>query len=199
MTVTSRGDTPELPPPDQLAPPSGRLAWLRLSIPVVGVLVGLATLLLWLEGEFRRDVFTFLGTYMLPGGIDYGIPLARGLGVQPLWILGLITYFDLWITAFWVWNLDHLARFRAIETRVEKSRARAHRLWARYPRLRVVSGPGLALFITLPIPWTGSFAGIVIGKLLELPDLVIYVASIVGTAIRVAIFAFAWDAVFGLF
>lgn len=200
MPVTPRGDTVELPPAEKIEAPTGQVALFKLLLPVAGVLVGLISLFLLLADAPRRNVFLFLGAYMLPGGIDYGIPIGLGaLDLAPLWIIGLITYFDLWITAFWVWNLDHLVRFGWIERRVHKSRARTHKLWERFPWLQVATGPGLALFILIPIPWTGSFAGIAIGKLLDLPDPVIYAASIAGTFLRVTVLTYGWSGLFSLF
>lgn len=200
MTVTTREEDVSLPPAEEIEPPSGRWAWYRVAIPVVGVLAGLRGLWLGLSESLRPRVFSFLGLYMLPGGIDFGIPIGVGaLDLEPWWILLLIFYFDVWITAFWVWNLDHLVRFDWIDKRVHKSRARAHSLWERFPRLQVATGPGLAAFILLPIPWTGSFAGIVVGKLIDLPDPVIYVASLGGTAVRVAMLAYGSAGVFSLF
>ncbi|MDX1612502.1 MAG: small multi-drug export protein [Candidatus Thermoplasmatota archaeon] len=200
MTVTEREDTGTLAEVEDLEPPQGKLALYELLVPVVAVLAGFGALYLLLEGTLRRNVFAFLGAYILPGGIDYGIPLAvQILDLEPWWILGLVTYFDLWITLFWVWNFDHLVRFQWMEERVHKSRAKAHKLWERFPWLRVASGPGLALFILLPIPWTGSFGGIVVGKLIELPDRVIFFASVAGTAMRVSALAWGWAGLFSLF
>ncbi len=200
MPVTPRGDNVELPPAKEVHAPTGQAAWLKLVVPILGVVGGLLALYLGLPADLRLEVFTFLGTYMLPGGIDYGIPIALGaLDLEPLWIVALITYFDLWITAFWVWNLDHLVRFSWIDKRVRKTRRRTHKLWERLPWLQVATGPGLALFILLPIPWTGSFGGIAIGKLIDLPDPVIYVASISGTFLRVLGLAYGWSGLFHLF
>lgn len=200
MTVTPREDTVELPPAKEIEAPTGRVAYLKLALPVLGVLAGLAALFVFLPDDVRAGVFTFLGAYILPGGIDYGIPIGLGaLDLEPIWIVGLVTYFDLWITAFWVWNLDHLVRFSWIEDRVHKSRAKTHKLWERFPWLQVATGPGLALFILIPIPWTGSFGGIVIGKLLDLPDPVIYAASVTGTFFRVLGLAYGWAGLFHLF
>lgn len=190
-------DAPGQPLPEfePIEPPHGRAALLKIGAPVLGVLAGVVTLLAVLEPGLRRNVFTFLGAYLVPGGIDAAPPLGVSLlGLEPEWVVGLILYFDLWLTAFWVWNLDHLARFDVIDARVEKSRERAHRWWERFPWLRVATGPGLALFILIPIPTTGSFTGIAIGKLIELPDLTIYLASIAGTFVRISLLAFGTDA-----
>jgi uncharacterized membrane protein len=190
VPVTERDPEVSLPPEAEIEPPSGRIAWYRVAIPIAGVLAGLAAL--WsLDPSLRTRSYSFLGMYMLPGGIDYGIPIAVGaLDLAPHWVVGLVTYFDLWITLFWVWNVDHLSRFDVVDERVAKSRARAHRLFERFPRLRVATAPGLAAFILLPIPWTGSFAGIVVGKLIGLNDLEVYLASILGTLGRVLLLAY---------
>lgn len=199
MPVTEREDQPSLPPAAILEPPSGRIAWYRVAIPLLGVLAGLGAISL-LEPSLRTRSYSFLGMYMLPGGIDYGIPIGVGiLDLSPIWIVGLVTFFDLWITLFWVWNLNHLTRIDWIDDRVHKSRERAWDLWSKFPRLRVATAPGLAAFILLPIPWTGSFAGIVVGKLIGLKDLEVYLASITGTLGRVILLAFGSAGVIGLF
>ncbi len=197
MPDTDLADEETLPEFEPIEPPRGRWVLVKLGLPVLGVLAGITALLVTLEPGVRRNVFVFLGAYLVPGGIDAAPPLGVSLlDLEPIWIVGLIHYFDLWLTAFWVWNLDHLARFDVIDRRVEKSRQRAHQLWERFPWLRVASAPGLALFILIPIPTTGSFTGIAIGKLIELPDLAIYVASIVGTLVRISLLAFGADAIF---
>lgn len=200
MSVTDRESPGKLGTLEPIEPPSGREALLKLGLPVLGVVAGIVALLLLLGVEMRENVFTFLGIYLIPGGIDFGPPVAVSLlGLDPVWVVGLLTYFDLWLTLFWVWNLDHLVRFELIDKRVEKSRARAHKLWERFPWLRVATGPGLALFIMIPIPTTGSFSGITIGKLIELPDPVIYMASVGGTLVRVAALAYGAEGVLFFF
>lgn len=200
MSVTDRESPQTLGELEPIEPPQGREALLKLGLPVLGVLGGIAALLLLLGPELRDNVFTFLGIYLIPGGIDFGPPVAVSLlNLEPLWVVGLLTYFDLWLTLFWVWNLDHLVRFDVIDRRVEKSRRRAHSLWERFPWLQVATGPGLTLFITIPIPTTGSFTGIAIGKLIELPDPVIYMASVGGTLIRVAALAYGFEGVLWFF
>lgn len=180
-----------LPQEARIEPPAGPVALYRLVIPVAGVFGGLLLLALVLPPDRFLDTLKFLGIYMVPGGIDFGPPIGVVLlGFPPFTVVALILLFDVWITLFWLWNLDHLARFERIEARVEKSRARAHVVWQRLPWLRLASVSGLAFFIFLPIPWTGSFSGIVIGKLIELPDLLIFAASIVGTTMRVSLLAY---------
>lgn len=184
-------DIEDLPEEVRIEPPRGPVAWYRLAVPVAGVLAGVLLLGIVLPPETFLRTLKFLGIYMVPGGIDFGPPVGVGLlGLSPTAVVGLIAYFDIWITLFWIWNLDHLGRFERVEARIEKSRARAHAVWQRLPWLKVATVPGLALFIMLPIPWTGSFTGIVIGKLIELPDPLIFVASLSGTTLRVALLAF---------
>ncbi|PSG96178.1 hypothetical protein BRD56_11650 [Thermoplasmatales archaeon SW_10_69_26] len=200
MSATDGDERGRLGRLEPIEPPTGWRALSKIGLPVAGVLAGVAVLLLALEPELRRNVFTFIAIYLVPGGIDAG-PLAGVslLGLDPLWVIALVTYFDLWLTMFWVWNIDHLVRFGWVERRVEKTRERAHSLWKRFPWLRVASGPGLALFITIPIPTTGSFSGIAIGKLIDLPDPVTYMASVGGTMIRVAALAFGTEGILWFF
>jgi len=189
-----------LPEFDPIEPPTGREASIKLWLPVLGVLLGVAAIWLLLEDPLRRNVLTFMGVYLIPGGIDAGpIVGVSLLDLHPLAVTGIVAYFDVFLTLFWVWNLDHLARFSLIDRRVSKSRARAHELWERFPRLRFATGPGLMLFILLPIPTTGSFTGIAVGKLLELPDWVIYVASLTATSLRVLLIALSAEGVISLF
>lgn len=200
MTVTQRGDDVSLPSAHRIRPPTGRLAWYRLAIPILGVTLGLLALVLLLPVAFRNRLFGFLALYILPGGIDYGIPIGIGmLDLPAAWVIGLVTYMDLWITLFWVWNLDHLTRFSSVDDRVHKSREKTLDLWERFPRLRVATSPGLALFIVLPIPWTGSFVGIVVGKLIGLRNVEVYLASVSGTFLRVLILTYGSALFFGLF
>jgi uncharacterized membrane protein len=198
VSVTNR--EARLPEFDPIEPPRGLEAWIKIGIPVAGTLLGLGALFVSLAPDARQAVFSFLGVYMIPGGIDAGpVVGVTALGLHPLVVTGLILYFDLWFTLFWVWNLDHLARFDLIGNRVDKSRKRAHQLWKKFPRLRVASGPGLMLFIMIPIPTTGSFTGIAIGKLLELPDKVVYAASVAATTVRVFMLAIGAEGLFLLF
>jgi uncharacterized membrane protein len=191
VSVTTREDVPVLGEFEPLEAPRGMEAVRKIGIPVAGVLVGLLAILVFLEPGLRQDTLTFIGIYLVPGGIDAAPPFAVGvLGLSPWWTVGVVFYFDLFLTLFWVWNLDHLARFEFVDRRIEKSRQRAHSLWQRFPWLQVASGPGLALFIMLPIPTTGSFTGITVGKLIELPDPVTYLASVGATSVRVAALAF---------
>ncbi len=191
MSGTERERENSLGHLEPIEPPRGLQVWLKLGIPALGVAIGAAFLLLALAPELRRNVFIFIGIYFVPGGIDAAPPLGVSLlGLQAEWVVAIVTYFDVWLTLFWVWNLDHLVRFDLVDRQVEKSRLRGQRLWERFPWLRVATGVGLGLFIMLPIPTTGSFTGIAIGKLLELSDATIYVASVVGTFVRVAFLAF---------
>lgn len=199
MSVTER-DEDRLGRLEPIEPPRGAEIAYKVGIPVLGVLAGVVGLAVLLPDGLRDNVFTFLGIYLVPGGIDAGPPVGVSvLGLEPEWVVGLVTYFDLWLTLFWVWNIDHLVRFDVIERRVEKSRERAHSLWQRFPWLRVATGPGLALFITIPIPTTGSFSGVTIGKLIDLPDPVVYLASVGGTLVRVAALAFGAEGVLWFF
>ncbi len=183
-----------------ITPPTGKLAWYRLAIPLSGLLVGMSVLFTVLESGFRNRIFAFLAVYLLPGGIDYGVPIGVGvLDIPAPWVIGVVAYMDLWVTLFWVWNLDHLTRFSWVDDRVRESRERTSRLWERFPRLRVATAPGLILFILLPIPWTGSFVGIVVGKLIGIKDAEVYVASVVGTFLRVLALAYGSWFFFGLF
>lgn len=200
MSVTTREGEDVLGHLEPIRPPRGREIAYKIGLPVLGVLAGVAGLLALLSPELRTNVFTFLGIYLVPGGIDAGPPAGVALlGLEPLWVVGLVVYFDLWLTLFWVWNIDHLVRFDIVQRRVEKSRERAHKLWARFPWMQVASAPGLALFITIPIPTTGSFTGIAIGKLLDLPDPAIYLASVGGTLIRITALAFGTEGVLWFF
>lgn len=181
---------------EPIEPPRGREIAYKVGLPAAGVLAGVLALVLALEPALRRNVFVFLGVYLVPGGIDAGPPVGVGLlGLEAEWVVALVVYFDLWLTLFWVWNLDHLVRFGVVQRRVEKSRERARKLWERFPWLRVASAPGLALFITIPIPTTGSFSGVAIGKLIDLPDPSIYLASVGGTFIRIVALAYGTEGV----
>lgn len=196
MSVTDREGEEFLGRLQPIEPPRGRTVWLKLGVPVVGVFAGVVGLLTLLEPGLRGNVFGFLGIYLVPGGIDAGPPAGVALlGLEPEWVIALVTYFDIWLTLFWVWNLDHLVRFDVVQKRVQKSRERARRLWTRFPWMRVATAPGLALFITIPIPTTGSFSGIAIGKLLDLPDPAIYAASVVGTLVRITLLAYGTEGV----
>jgi uncharacterized membrane protein len=200
VSVTDREDPDGLGHLEPIDPPRGRELAYKVGIPVLGILAGVGGLLVFLAPELRSNVFTFLGIYLVPGGIDAGPPLGVSLlDLDPLWVVALVTYFDLWLTLFWIWNIDHLVRFGVIQRQVEKSRERAHGLWERFPWLRVATGPGLAVFITIPIPTTGSFSGVTIGKLIDLPDPVVYLASVGGTLVRVAALAFGAEGVLWFF
>lgn len=196
MSVTERERPRALGQLEPIEPPRGRELAYKVGVPLLGVVAGVAGLLVLLAPDTRNSVFAFLGIYLVPGGIDAGPPVGVSLlGLDPAWVIALVTYFDLWLTLFWVWNVDHLVRFDVVQRRVEKSRSRAHKLWQRFPWLRVASAPGLALFITIPIPTTGSFSGIAIGKLIDLPDPAIYVASVGGTLVRVMFLAYGTEGV----
>lgn len=204
MTVTEREGPPVTEPEDDLVfervhiePPRGRVARLEFFLPI-GALLAMAVLLaLVLSRGTMWSVIRFGGLYILPGGIDFAVPFAvTVLDLTPWQVLLLTMYVDAWVTLFWLWNLDHLTRFERVDRMVTKSRARADKLWARRPWLRFASGVGLALFILIPLPGTGSFTGIVAGKLIELPPWEIWTASIVGTSVRVAALAFGFEAIF---
>lgn len=200
MSVTTREGEQALDQLEPIRPPRGREVLAKVGIPVLGVAAGLLGLLVLLPPELRDNALTFLGIYLIPGGIDAAPALGVSLlGLDPLWVVGLTVYFDLWLTLFWVWNLDHLVRFDVVRGRVEKSRERAHQLWDRFPWLRVATAPGLALFITIPIPTTGSFSGIAIGKLIDLPDPAIYLASVAGTFVRIVTLAYGTEGVLWFF
>ena len=193
MTVTLREDirTPNEP---HIEPPRGRAAKLRFFLPISGVMVGATVLMLVVNTETRLDLLKFAAVYFMPGGIDFAVPIGVAVGLTPLFIVLVALYFDSWITLFWIWNLDHLTRFARISRMVEKSRARADKVWAKHTWLRVASGWGLALFIFIPLVGTGSFTGIIAGKLIELPTRTIWLASVLGTAVRVSILGFGTDA-----
>ncbi len=200
VPVTTREDASSLPPAARIKPPRGPIAGYRFLVPILGILAGALALFLFVEPELRTRLFTFVGIYLLPGGIDYGIPVGIGVfEIPPAWVIAAVTYMDLWVTLFWVWNLDHLTRFSWIDERVAKSRHRTARLWDRFPRLRFATAPGLTLFILLPIPWTGSFVGVVAGKLIGLKDLELYLASIAGTFLRVITLTYGSAIIFALF
>lgn len=200
MPVTPRENAPSLPSAARIEPPRGPIAGYRFVVPILGVLAGVLALYLFLDPTTRAAFLAFLGIYVLPGGIDYGIPIGIGLfGLPPLWVIAAVTYMDMWITLFWVWNLDHLTRFSWVDNRVHKSRGKTARLWKRFPRLRFATAPGLALFIVLPIPWTGSFVGVVAGKLIGLKDLELFVASVTGTFLRVLALTYGSTLFFAIF
>lgn len=198
MTVTDRENALLPEPTARIEPPQGTMAKRRFFVPVGLVVAGAATLMLLLGPEARLDVVKFAVVYILPGGIDLAVPIAVGvLDLDPVYVVLLVMYFDGSISLFWIWNLDHLTRFDRIDRWVTKSRARAERLWERRPWLRFASLWGLAAFIFLPLFGTGSFTGIVGGKLIELPDWQIWIASVLGTSVRVALLALGTEALFG--
>jgi len=195
VTVTQREDSPAGAQRAPLVPPTGTVARVRLLVPIGAALGGMIGLMLALGPEGRADVATFAAIYAVPGGIDAAVPAAVAiLGLQPVPVILLVAYFDACLTLFWLWNLDHLVRFQRVDRMVARSRDRADALWERRAWLRIASGWGLAAFIFLPIPGTGSFSGIVIGKLIDLRPATIFLASLVGTGARVATLGLLTDA-----
>ena len=168
MTVTARRDTSPLaagtvPTYTPLPPPTGMRAVLALAVPLLGVAIGVAYIWLALPAQEAQAIARFAFTYILPLGIFWAGPVNVALGLSPTVLVLTVFYFDAWFALFWIWNLDHLVRFRRIRAFVDRSTARAWRVFSRHRWMARSSIGAVLVVVGLPLPGTGMVSGIVLG------------------------------------
>ena len=103
----------------------------------------------------------------LAGGHLTAIPAGLGLGFRPLELICFLSFFNLmWLLLIYSLVIklsDRATGHKLIGQMVRDTHAIAHSQKARVSRFGML---GLAIFVWLPFPWTGSMVGAVIGLLM---------------------------------
>ena len=122
----------------------------------------------------------------LRGGIPWGI--MRGL--DPLIVVPLCIVFNILVFFPIVWLMDltydkYLSRWGLFNRYLDKARKRTTRLFNKYGHF------GLALFIGIPLPWTGVYSGTLVGWVMDLDRRKLLLAMILGVIMAATIVTLA--------
>lgn len=159
--------------------------WVKLLFPLAWLAGGALalTVVFW---PLRYRIWSFVGIYFAPLGIETGIPYGLFLmDLHPLLLIAIVLYVDLFGGLFLVWNLDHLTRIPKVGGWITRVETKSAEKWAKHRRLRDLGVVGLGIFVMLPISGSGAIPGAIIGRLGGFPWGLTWLAIFVGSGIRV--------------
>ncbi|MBW3582505.1 MAG: small multi-drug export protein [Euryarchaeota archaeon] len=176
----------------------GHEAWARFLLPLVAIALGALFLILFHPQDPLR-MWTFITVYFAPGGIEFGIPAGLALGLDPLWMVAVVLYVDLFGPLWLVWNLDLVYRVPKVGKWFLKLETKAERSWSKRRRLRDLGVVGLGIYVMLPISASGVIPSVILGRILGFPKGLVWLAVFVGSAVRVILYAFLAEQIFDRF
>jgi len=133
-----------------------------------GIVLSLLTLLLVDRNLFFRVIGTIVAS--LAGGRSAAILAGLEFGLNPVFIIIIVFTINLaWLCSLLplvILFYYHLTEIKYFGKMLEKTKKRAQ---SQKSKVAIRGTWGLPLFIWLPFPFTGSFAGAIIGYLLGIP------------------------------
>lgn len=132
-----------------------------------------------------------LGGYFFPFGIEFGVPICVGLGL-PWWLVVLIVgYIDAWLALFVLLNFDLLHRVPRLGRWLRRAQDRGSAFVRRRPWVLRFQFVGIFLFVFLPLAGTGVLPGILLGRMVGMARILVWVAVMTGTVVRVSLLGLA--------
>jgi uncharacterized membrane protein len=179
--------------------PTAREWWLR-GLGFFGPLILFLAPILFLGLLAPELMSRTLGFYPLAviAGVDVSILTGTGLRLEWWYVLAWVVWGQMLLTAFMLWNLRFLRRWRRADRFFTRQEHKARKAYARHEWLRRFHFWGLAVFTLLPVG-SGVYVGVILGKLTGLADLKTWTALMIGTVLWATILAYggthAWDLV----
>lgn len=134
------------------------------------------------------ELLSATGAALLVGtAVIFGSAVAPGLHLTSWDLAVLVMYVNAAAGFFYAYNLDLLERVPRIGPVLVRARQRAHADLESRPWIRRLATAGVALFVVLPLPGSGSFGGCITGRILGLtPRRCFVTVSIAGAVVAIA-------------
>jgi len=142
-------------------------------------------------------IFAYL---MPPMGKESIIPIGVVvLGIDPLVMALSITFWDLTVALFLLWNFNFIRLVPVLGPWVAKAECKSGNYLERKTWVRRLATAGLALYCCIPLEGSGAVVGTIVGNLIGLRPRMIVLAILAGTLTSTMVIAYFADVIIDIF
>jgi uncharacterized membrane protein len=142
---------------------------------------------------FPNDIFNLIilfGVYFIsPLGMEIGVPIGIGLGLNPFLVVGFMLLVDALSAMFLIWNLDYTRLIPFIGKLIKKTEEKGSNYLKKQQWIERLAFLGLVGFVMIPLYGTGSILGSIVGRIMGMDSWKNWFAVIIGSAIRLGVSA----------
>ena len=177
-----------------------RLFFLKLIIPFVIATIGVLILVFYCIGLYGKDVFIGMGGAMVvyfipPLGLEGAMPVALTSDVPIYLIVIAITFIDLCVGLFLVWNFDLAKKIPGVGWAIRKFEGKTTGIIEKNKWLSTLALIGVALWVMLPFQGSGAFGAALLGKGLGMDPYRVLVGVVIGSFIGALLVALIIDGI----
>lgn len=165
-----------------------KIAIAKLIIPFC--FASVVVILLSLAGpEIYTDYVKVFTIYMFMPlfGLEAAIPAGLALGIHPAALISFLLFIDTVVALFLVWNFNYATKIPLLGKLVERMEKSGEKAIKKHKWVQRIGFIGLTIFVIIPLQYTGSVVGAIVGRLLGMPPLTTMLAVVVGCFIRCTI------------
>jgi uncharacterized membrane protein len=112
------------------------------------------------------------------------IPEGLGSDIHPITLIAFIVFTDVVLALFLVWNFDYAKKIPYLGILVVKTEESGERALSKYKWAKRLGFLGVVLLVIIPIQWTGSAVGAIVGRLIGMTPLMTWLAVVLGSFLR---------------
>jgi uncharacterized membrane protein len=112
------------------------------------------------------------------------IPKGLESDIHPVALIAFIVFTDAVLALFLVWNFDYAKKIPYLGILVAKAEESGEQALMRYKWAKRFGFLGVVLLVIIPIQWTGSAVGAIVGRLIGMTPWITWLAVLSGTFIR---------------